>query len=1187
MRMITFSRRRASRGFLSLYPLLLVTMLALLLGVANPKQAQAQEKGAKETASDWQTVAVPETWRKTRGGPYAPREGYVWFRCAVHVPANWQSRAIEIFSEPVDDVRAVYINGQWVGAAGEFPPLFRSGLGGSSIFPVSQDVIRFGETNVVAMRIYVKEGRGGFNVAAPVLFGGDEAIRLQGMWQVRSGDDESWAQAKVADLPASVAFTKLSNSAAVRKSLKKLDGEIGPLNLTESLAHMKTPDDLSVDLVLGEPEVRQPLSIKWDERGRLWVMQYLQYPDPAGLKMVSRDKFLRSVYDKTPAAPPNHVRGQDKITIHEDTNGDGVFDKHKTFVDGLSIVSSFAIGRGGVWVLNPPYLLFYPDKNRDDIPDADPVVHLEGFGIEDSHSIANSLRWGPDGWLYAAQGSTVTGDIRRPGEKKETHSLGQLIWRYHPEKKIYEIFAEGGGNTFGVEIDSQGRTFSGTNGGDTRGYHYVQGGYSRKAFGKHGALSNPYAFGYFNHMAHHKVPRFTHTFVIYEGGALPSRYNGNLFGVGPLQSHVLYSQVERDGASFKTHDLGYVLTTDDTWFRPVDIQVGPDGALYVADFYEQRIDHASHHQGRVDKTTGRIYRLRGKQAAPLAPFDLGRLTDAELVDVLRHRNKWFRQTALRLIGDRKSASLIPLLKKNLREETGQLALESLWALHLSGGFDESIALELLGHANPSVRSWAIRLIGDTRKVSPKTAGRLAELAYREPEVDVRAQLACTARRLPGAAALPIIRQLLTRSEDNADVFMPLLLWWAVESKAAPDRQRVLAMFADKSIWDLPLVRDQIAGRLMRRYAMAGGRADLLACAALLNAAPDQQTSQLLMKGFELAFAGRSLAGLPPELIAAMAKAGGGSLALRVRQGQQAAVDEALQLIAREKSPQPQRLEMIQTFGETRQPACVPVLLAVLRNSKNEAVRSAVLGALQNYQDAAIAQEVVRIHNKLSASGQEAAQALLASRKVWSVALLEAVEAGDIPRESVADASVRRLLFHNDQQIAAAVRELWGDIQGATTDEMRSQIEQYAGKLRQGSGNPYEGKKLFAKSCGKCHTLFTEGGRIGPNLTAYKRDDLNRMLLNVVNPSAEIREGFENYVVLTDDGRQLNGFISDQDSRVVVLKTTEGQAFTVDREEIDDMRAIPISLMPQGLLKDYNEQQLRDLFAYLRATQPLN
>lgn len=153
----------------------------------------------------------------------------------------------------------------------------------------------------------------------------------------------------------------------------------------------------------------------------------MQYPSPAGLEMVSRESVWRAVYDKVPQAPPHHVRGRDKITIHEDTDGDGVFDRHKTFVEGLNIATSALRGRGGVWVLNPPHLLFYPDRNNDDLPDGDPEVHLQGFGLEDTHSVVNSLRWGPDGWIYAAQGSTVTGHVTHPGldqGKEPVHMMG-------------------------------------------------------------------------------------------------------------------------------------------------------------------------------------------------------------------------------------------------------------------------------------------------------------------------------------------------------------------------------------------------------------------------------------------------------------------------------------------------------------------------------------------------------------------------------------------------------------------------------------------------------------------------------------------------------------------------------------------------------------------------------------------
>jgi len=152
--------------------------------------------------------------------------------------------------------------------------------------------------------------------------------------------------------------------------------------------------------------------------------------------------------------------------------------------------------------------------------------------------------------------------------------------------------------------------------------------------------------------------------------------------------------------------------------------------------------------------------------------------------------------------------------------------------------------------------------------------------------------------------------------------------------------------------------------------------------------------------------------------------------------------------------------------------------------------------------------------------------------------------------------------------------------------MRATVERLNDAILAGSGNPYNGKQLYANSCGKCHRLFEEGGRIGPELTSYKRDDLRRMLLNVVNPSAEIREGFENYVAVTGDGRTVSGFIADQDKQVVTLRGADGQTLVLAREDIEDLRAVPVSLMPEGLLKDLSEQQIRDLFAYLRSTQPL-
>ena len=681
----------------------------------------------------WSFVTIPDAWRSVPSGDMTPIDGFSWYRTLVKIPGDWTGSKTTLFVEALDDVRAAYVNGISVGATGTFPPQFRSGLGEKGRYEISSGTLKPGDYNVIAIRVYQNDPRPNFSVAPPVLLHEStrQAIRLDGSWQYRPGDDATYSKAKLADFSidannniGTADLQKLGVHAKVdlvddvERYVTRRAGDNDPLTPAESVAKFEVPSDLQIQLVLSEPDIAQPLFMTWDARGRMWVVEYKQYPDVAGVKMLSRDVFLRSVYDKMPEPPPQGARGEDRISIHEDTDGDGIYDQHKTFIDGLNIASSVAIGRGGAFVTNPPYLLFYPDKNGDDIPDGDPEVLLEGFGLEDSHSVINSLRFGPDGWLYGAQGSTVSANVKVPGTTDEPiRTMGQQIWRYHPELKRFEVFAEGGGNTFGCEIDNKGQIYSGHNGGDTRGFHYVQGGYYRKGFGKHGPLSNPYAFGYFENIKHHSVARFTHNFIIYEEGLLPPEYQGRLFGIEPLQGQVVMSDIRPYQSSFETEDISRVVKTDDQWFRPVDIKAGPDGCIFVADMYEQRIDHSSHYAGRIDRSNGRIYRLHPKSPVRSIPErtskpDLEKLTSQQLISLLDSPAKWTRQTAQRVLGDRKDSTLVPRLMDKVFQSSGQTALESLWALHLCNGLTDKAAKQCLGHEDQYVRAWTVRLLCD-------------------------------------------------------------------------------------------------------------------------------------------------------------------------------------------------------------------------------------------------------------------------------------------------------------------------------------------------------------------------------------------------------------------------------------------------------------------------------------------
>jgi putative heme-binding domain-containing protein len=961
---------------------------------------------------------------------------------------------------------------------------------------------------------------------------------------------------------------------------------------------LETPPDLAIDLVAREPVVAQPVFLNFDERGRMWVVLYRQYPEPAGLKLMARDSVWRVNYDRTKPPPPYDApdkaafRGRDRIVILEDARGDGSFAKATTFLDGLNITTAVCRGPGGVWVLSPPHLLWYPDADDDDRPDGPPTVVLDGFGIEDTHSVANSLRYGPDGWLYGAVGSTVTCDIVRPGldSAPVARIVGQAIWRYEPRARRFEVFAEGGGNAFGCEIDAKGRVFSGHNGGNTRGFHYAQGSYLRKGFDKHGELSNPYAFGFFPAMPHGQVQRYSHNFVIYEGAALPAAYRGRLIAIDPMSHWLPLAEIAPRGATFATRDIGAVVRTQDKNFRPVDIKHGPDGALYVADWRDFQINHYRNHEGQITRDDGRIYRVRAADAPPGAPaFDLRKKSSAELVALLRHENRWWRETALRLLDARRDAALVAPLRAELaRHAPGQFALECLWALHLSGGFDEPIARELLRHPDPYVRLWAVRLAGDRDAVAPATADAFAALAQAEENVEVRSQLAATAKRLPPAAALPLVAALSARDADAGDAYVPLQVWWALERACTVSRDAVLAFVsapAARGWWSRPLVREHLAARLMRRFAAAGSPADFAACTQLLAAAPADADRALLVRGFEQAFEGRALPVLPESLVAALVRSGHASLSLRLRQRDPAAVAAGLAVLADAAVPVGERVRVIATFGEVPHAPAAARLVPLLADPKKE-IAHAALRAAAAYDDPALTAALLAGLARWGAEERAIALSVLTSRAAGATALVTALENGQLAPARVPTEVQDKLRLVADAPLAARIEKLFGRPPAAVPAAAEAEIARVLAAVRGGVGNVYRGRTHYEQRCAACHKLYRTGGEVGPDLTAFNRADLPSLALAIVSPAAEIREGYEPFVLTGRDGTVHTGFVAAQDDRRVVLRDMAGLTVSVERGAIATLKGLGTSLMPAGLLGGMSDAELRDLFAFLRLNQPL-
>lgn len=998
------------------------------------------------------------------------------------------------------------------------------------------------------------------------------------------------AEPAAAELEQKQRSLEAAENEAVREHIRNFAGRgatgdfsIPAVDPREAEKRFVTPDDVTVKLALAEPDVRQPVCINFDERGRMWVVQYLQYPFPAGLKVVKYDEHLRAVFDKVPPAPPHHDRGADKVTIHEDTDGDGLFDKQKTFVDGLNIVTSALPGRGGVWVMNPPYLLFYPDKDQDDVPDGDPEVHLAGFGLADTHAVANSLTWGPDGWLYGAQGSTCWATVTLPRNPSHpaVHFKGQAIWRYHPEQSLFEVFAEGGGNTFAVEFDAQGRVYSGHNGGNTRGFHYVQGGYYSKSWGKHGALTNPHAYGYFNQMGHAAAERFSHTLVKYESDALPARYQGRLIAPVPLHNYVAVSKMTPDGSTWKTEDERKVIQTDDVWFRPVDIKVGPDGCVYIADWCDTRLTHVDP-RDTWDRARGRIWRLQPNEYPQQTPLDLRKLSTAELIKTLESPNKLRRQLVQRMIYEHGDASVAASLIEQLPNLSGQLALEYLWAIHGLKQYDDQAAKIALAHADPYVRVWGVRLL--TPEQAETCADKLYELAERETDVEVCSQLACTAKRIPGAVGLETAVRLAARDDLAGDPHIPLLTWWAIEAHAG-DSSLDVGPIA-KRLPGTKIGGEVVLPRLAQRLAAEPTEPHLLELAELLQQTDVPALRSKMLTAIDAAFAGRKIAAIPAQLREAIvASASGDSpeqLALLVRAGQQAAEARAIALVENEKAKLADRTKLAELLGQVGSPAAQEALLRAATSSSSVPMRVAAIGGLRQFDAPEIAAALVGRYGEEDAAVQAAIIDLTAGRAASAKYLIAAIEQEKIPRSAVAVDLVENLKLHGDEALNERIAKLWGATR-ATPAELARQLEQTATILKTGQGDAVHGAALFKKTCATCHKLHGDGAAIGPDLTGYERKNLDYMLLSIVDPSAAIREEYTNFRVLLVDGRVLSGFVREQNDQTVTLQNAENPALVIPRDEIEaGPLAVDKSLMPDRLLSEMTAAQIRDLFAYLQS-----
>lgn len=566
----------------------------------------------------------------------------------------------------------------------------------------------------------------------------------------------------------------------------------------EAAKRFTLPEGFRATLFAGEPDVVQPIAITTDVRGRVWVVETMTYP---GWK---------------PAGTP----GKDRVTIFEDGDGDGRFDKRTVFIDTLSNLSGLEVGFNGVWLTQVPYLIFIPDCDGDDKPDGPPQVVLDGWDLKAQHNVVNGLRWGPDGWLYGLNGILSNSRPGRPGTPEAERPLFNCgVWRVHPVTKAFEVVAWGTTNPWGLDWDARGELFI-TNCVIKHAFHVVPGGHYERMFGQDVVpgvvtlMESPadhihWGGGKWTDsrggQGAHDVAGGGHAHagaMIYQGTNWPAEYRGRLFTSNLHGNRINQDQIERQGSGFVIQHRPDLLRANDAWFRALELRSGPDGGVYVTDWSDTG---ECHNYKDVDRSNGRIYKVSFGKASGWSG-DLSKMTTPALVGQLLHPNDWFARHARRLLQERGAGDAAPLLEKLLADRP----LAALWGLHAVGALTEERLLALSGHADETVRAWAVRLALEPRKSSPALAARLAAMGREEASAFVRLHLAAALQRLPAAERVPVLEALAGRAEDVEDMNLQRLLFYGAMDIA---KDRLIALLPKVK---LPLLREQLTRHVLTK-----------------------------------------------------------------------------------------------------------------------------------------------------------------------------------------------------------------------------------------------------------------------------------------------------------------------------------------------------------------------------------
>jgi len=581
------------------------------------------------------------------------------------------------------------------------------------------------------------------------------------------------------------------------------DVKFAGLTPEQAAKEMSLPEGFSATVFAAEPDVVQPIAFCVDDRGRLWVVEGRTYPQRA-----------------------KEGEGKDRILIFEDTDGDGKSDRRTVFMEGLNLVSGIEVGFGGVFIGAAPQFLFVKVDNWDSPrPVGKPEVLLDGWGYEDTHETLNTFTWGPDGWLYGCHGvftHSKVGPVGTPEEQRTKINAG--VWRYHPQRRQFEVFAHGTSNPWGIDFDADGQCFVEAC-VIPHLFHIIQGARYQRQAGPH---FNPHTYDDIKTIADHRhyVGANPHAgnnksdsaggghahagLLIYQAESWPEMFRGKMF-MNNIHGQRLNMDIPvGQGSGFIAKHGADFCNFNDRWSQVVNLLSAPDGSMYAIDWYDKQQCHDAK-PDKHDRSNGRIFKI-AFNAHKTPPVDLGKKSDAELAALVVDRNEWMARHARRILQERGSKSIVASLEKVVREATPREALRGLWTLHVTGNLSEAMLLECLRErpATPYLTAWAIQFACENGKPSEAVRQQMTALARDAKSPVIRLYLASAAPRLPIDQRAAIVEPLIAHGEDATDQNLPLMYWYAIEPLVAQNPAAAATMLGASKI---PILQEYIARRM--------------------------------------------------------------------------------------------------------------------------------------------------------------------------------------------------------------------------------------------------------------------------------------------------------------------------------------------------------------------------------------